>query len=113
MYLIEISGDPKNVLISPTITRKYCNLDLLSDDIEINLATILSEGYDGLLKISFEGEMNFNNFKFACGSEICVQVEKEYLWQRVNITANVPVKIFSNAGLFLSVVKWFKSKLNK
>jgi hypothetical protein len=104
MYLIEIYGDCQNVEITPIIAREFSTTEIF--DISVNLDAIHKYGYEGLIRFDSRLTSTFGITGFVAGEETKVVVKKQYIWQRVNLQANVPIEVRCDIGWWGSVVKW-------
>jgi hypothetical protein len=108
MYLIEMDNPQSGVEIIPTISRKFTSRD--GEHSYVNLDAIMSSGFDGAVRLNGIG-WNYPRL-FAFGMEDCVQVKKQWKWQKVTVTANVPVKSYCLNGWFKSLKLWLRFNLN-
>ncbi len=100
--LINIYGYGGDMEIIPTIPRKFQSLDSDMEGAGVNLESLRDFGFDCFINM----DVSCRKIKIpysAGGSDVCIQVRKKHIFQKVKITSNVPIYSFCEIGFLKSV----------
>jgi hypothetical protein len=106
-FLFELRRPQSNSTMTVVFTKKFG--EYKDGKFSLDFKKIEEFGLGGFLKVLNGSAVN-TVYKFTGGTDLCVDVNKRYAWDKKEVICNQPVNYYCSKGWVGSIIAFIKDK---